>query len=127
MNNELKQYHSFTLMKVQLEIRLKILRDRVAKRIKTEGIKIDQKTWRLEEDGVVGEVKLRQANLRVDEIVLETLLRNKGYWSEVKKEVPDHDLVEQLFIEEKLTDDDLRAIGVTKDPIMAISIREIDV
>lgn len=64
---------------------------------------------------------------KIDEAALEQLLLDKRLWGIATKVVVNHDVVEQLYIEGKLTDNDLRSIDAGNGITLALKVGEKDI
>lgn len=62
----------------------------------------------------------------MDQGALEQLLYEKGLLSQCLRPTIDHSLVEQLYLEGRLTDDDLRSINQGSEIQLALSVERID-
>lgn len=72
--------------------------------------------------GVGVTLQLKSGRAKIEDGVLEQLLLEKGLLDQALRPQLDHDLVEQLFLEGKLTDDDLRSIHGGADITLALSV-----
>lgn len=103
----------------QLDSRIKIMqekRDELNKQIKEEIVSDAElhPGQTVESDWGPYRVTLtaKRRRLPIDDGALAQLLVDKNLWASGTSRRVDHDLVEQLFIEGKLTDSDLRSISI---------------
>lgn len=73
-------------------------------------------------EGYIAKLTPKRSTPKVDTGALEQLLDDKGLWLMATRRQVDHSLVEQLFIEGKLTDDDLRSINQGSSITLALSV-----
>lgn len=112
-NAKVKQYELLKIQQKMIERRLTDLRKEILVAAMESGNAIDPNTFEFLTEEHVVTVKNKTRN-DVNELELEGILLAKGLWNLASKEVIDHDLVEQLYLEGRLTDSDLRSIRVPK-------------
>lgn len=71
--------------------------------------------------GCYVEIQAKQVNRKVDEGALEQLLIEKHLWERAVRVQLDLDYVRHLYLEEQLTDEDLRSIGGGTDIQLALT------
>lgn len=122
---ELEQYYILGQQEKMIKDRRKQLRDDI---IKHHCLSVDGgRTW-FRALAITGwDVKVQtKRRQKVDDSALEQLLVNKGLWDQCKKEVVDHDLVEQAYIEGKITDKELRSIDGGRDVYLALTVEKVE-
>lgn len=72
-------------------------------------------------------VQIKTPRRRVDPAVLEQLIVDKNLWGECTRRKVDEDLVEQAYIEGKITDSDLRSINAGPEIQLALKVVKNDV
>lgn len=79
--------------------------------------------------GYRAQLQVKRGNPKPDIGILEQILEEKGLWEECTRVQVDESLVEQAFIEGKLTDSDMRQINGGSDIGLALKIdrREMNV
>lgn len=94
----------------------KTLRERLAK------LRTDLIGEQFEDFDHLKVVVTHRTKQNVDNLAAEQLLREKGLWYKACKEVVDYDKIEELWLNEELTDDDLRQIDAGRQYIPVLSV-----
>lgn len=110
-----------------IEKRLKVLKEEIQEAMMEahEGEVHPGQTLTAELKNYRAILQLKQRKVSPDEAALEQLITDRGFWDLCKKEVLDHDLVEQLYVEERLTDTDLRSIGKDSQIVPTLIVEEV--
>ena len=120
MDHLAEQYINLKRQEKLIKSRIEKLRERLTARLLADpNHYVDTASGRLKLQTRVGKPK-------VDDHILEQLLVDKNLHIDAMKRVVDHDAVEQLYLNGKLTDDDLRSIGVEPTVTLALIVEEID-
>lgn len=80
----------------------------------------------IEAGGLAAKLQVRRSKPKVDEALLEALLSKKCLLDLCLVEVIDHSIVESMYLQGRLTDDDLRSIGAEPKITLALIVEEID-
>lgn len=76
--------------------------------------------------GYQPKVQIKRSKVDYDEDALAGLLEVKGLWKEACKEVIDENLVKSLYLQGKLTDDDLRSVLKPSTITTALTVDKVD-
>lgn len=114
LEDKLEQYYNLNERKKLIEKRLKVLSDQIKAEMEPDEPFHGSK--------VTAIVSFRRSKHNIDEGALEQLIVDKNLAAECMRLKVDHDLVEQLYIEGKITDNDLRAIdaGAKLTPVLVV-------
>lgn len=121
LDRPIDEYFKLKMQIQMLSSRLEVLNKQIKESMFTDEVGREHTT----STGVKACLQIRQSRPKPDEGLLEQLIESKGLWDECKKEVVDHNLVEQAYIEGKLTDDDLRSIGAETTITTALIVEEV--
>lgn len=122
LDRRIKEYLQIKRHKEQVEKRLNYLNQQIKKELAEK----DKKEYVNFNKDCRAVLQVKKTKPVPDELALEILLQKKGLWDKAKKEVIDHNLVKQLYIEGELTDDDLREIIAEPKIITALIVEEVN-
>lgn len=109
--------------------KLKKQRDMITSRLDRLGERIKKSllitpSHELDGSDIKAKLQIRQSRPNYDQFLLTDLLERKGL-DDCFKKVPDEDLVEQAWLNDLITDDDLRSIGAAPKVTLALTFEEV--
>lgn len=121
---QIETYHLLKKQRELIEDKMKTLRDKIIAALVNDSHRVDETTFTQAASSARASVKVKNVSAKLDDFALMDLLEKKGL-SWCLKQVPDHSLVEQAYIEGHLSDEDLRSVQSNKEPSFALSTEDI--